>query len=339
MNENRVGIRAKVIADSLFGSRRLTTFELTFPRFILAEFNTHRVLSRNSASSRAIPVWKRLADVLEHPFVPSSFGKNKAGMQAVENLSLDDAEQAQKTWLLGRDLALVQAYLFAGGEEQIMQDAKGSADAAQLCESIKELARMHQIRNQPLKTAVHKQLANRVTEPFSYHTVITTATKWRNFYGLRASVMAQPEIQELAISMAKAHLESRPAKLKEGEWHLPYIFDEDRMSITNPMDLARVSSGRCARVSYLTHDGKRDCLADMHLADRLQKSGHVSPFEHPAKASILVGMGGNFGYGWEQYRAMLPGERDFTGLVSREELLSGFKNDEALVDFVLMLPE
>src|SRR3954467_2779501 len=113
MQPNRTSISAQVIADSIYRGSRLTTFEITFPRFILAEFNTHRVLSRNSASSRAIPVWKRLKDILNHPFVPLQFGKNQAGMQSHANIATEDYDAATKNWLVGRDVAVIQAFILA----------------------------------------------------------------------------------------------------------------------------------------------------------------------------------------------------------------------------------
>ena len=64
-------IKAEIIADSLSPQgHRLTTFICVFPRIVLAEFNTHRMLSRNSASSRAIPFNKMLEMVKTNPFIP-----------------------------------------------------------------------------------------------------------------------------------------------------------------------------------------------------------------------------------------------------------------------------
>jgi thymidylate synthase ThyX len=346
MSLERVSISAKVVADSVYRGSRLTTFEVTFPRFVLAEFNTHRLFSRNSASSRAIPVWKRLIDVVEHPFIPLQFGKNKAGMQSAETISPDDARDARTNWLVGRDVAVMQAFMLAGGEEQILKDSKGDPRAVEVCQRVERLiyeymdVRAHLCR---LSVGVHKQHANRVLEPYAWHTVIVTATHWRNFYGLRASPMAQPEIWELAIAMAKAHSVSTPRVLTQGEWHLPYVFDEDRQEVSNEGLLARISSARCARVSYLTHDGKRSLDADFEMCDKLQESGHTSPFEHPAttksKTSKSVrNLNGNFDKRWVQYRKTLPGERDFSKLCTKETLVCGMRGDEALVDFVLGLP-
>ncbi len=347
MQTERVGIQAKVVADSSHDGSRLTTFELTFPRFILAEFNTHRVLSRNSASSRAIPVWKRLLELLEHPFVPMAFGRNKAGMQSAEEVSGKDSDSARNNWLIGRDVSIIQAFFLAGGTYQIVKDAKEDLRAIAACEQIEQLCQEYRdvaLKMKMLSVGVHKQHANRVLEPYAWHTVIVTGTYWRNFYALRASPMAQPEIQALAIAMAKAHSTSKPVELDHMEWHLPYIFDEDRSEVGDPWVLARISSGRCARVSYLTHDGKRSLDEDLKLADRLQSSGHTSPFEHPATThdhtgAFLGPQGGNFGPKWIQYRKTLKGEHDFSKLTSREAVLEGMRGDETLTDFVLSLSD
>ncbi len=344
MLTKRVGISATVVADSVYNGSRLTTFEATFPRFILAEFNTHRMFSRNSASSRAIPVWKRLAEVIEHPFVPLQFGRNKAGMQSEESLPEETNEAATTNWLVGRDVAVIQAFVLAGGKEQVMKDSKGNPNAVETCDTILELMDRYPdvtSRIRSLSVGVHKQHANRLLEPFSWHTVILTSSCWRNFYGLRASTMAQPEIQDLAIAMAQAHLLSVPQELDFGEWHLPYVFPEDIEEEADFYRLARISTARCARVSYLTHDGKRSLEADFSMTDKLQSSGHVSPFEHPATPNDIVGDfgGGNFGDKWVQYRKTLDFEHDFSRIATQEALLGGMKGDQGLVDFVLSLQE
>jgi hypothetical protein len=175
-----MGYAAKVLADSITSDgARLTTLEVTFPRIVLAEFNTHRMLSRNSASSRAIPVLKRIKSVVDDPFVPESFGKNQAGMQA------------------------------------------------------------------------------------------------------------------------ETSVDSEAALLRAGRVVL------------------LVAVGRCARVSYLTHDGIRDPRADVELAKRLRSSGHMSPFEHVAQAEPFEGIfewSGNF-RGWKQYRKTIPNEDNFAKVV------------------------
>lgn len=238
---------AKIIADSLSPARhRLTTFEVTLPRIVLAELNTHRDKSRNSASSRAIPVEKRISAIMSEPFVPTAFGKNQRGMQASENLTGDDDARARAVWLAARD------------------------DAARHAAALAEIG-------------VHKQLANRLIEPFAWHTVILTATEWDNHFALRCSPNAQDEIRIPTEIMCDLWKQSVPTPLGHGEWHLPFIYPEDRAEVSDPAALVKISTARCARVSYLTHDGIRSHAHDLELYDKLFSNGHVSPLEHPAR--------------------------------------------------------
>ncbi len=340
---------AKVICDSIHRGSRLVSIEVEFPRPYLAEFNTHRVFSRNSASSRAIPVWKRLKYLLERPYVPNSFGANKSGMQAGAELSTNDRERTKDNWLVGRDIAVIQAFNLLGGErvleretEKLSDEAK--KDVALLVEKIEDLALDRGVTHlfSPLDQGLHKQHANRVLEPYAFHTVIITASYWRNFFGLRPSANAQPEAQDFGIAIARAMMMSRPQELSIGQWHLPYIRDEDREEEKDQFTLARASSGKCARTSYLTHDGVRALRKDVEMADGLQKNGHMSPFEHPARPreeGDQKGSNGNFSPAWTQFRKLLPQEDDFTKLVSKEELLVGCRGDKELVDFILSLEE
>jgi len=242
---------AKILRDSLSPDNvRLTTFQVTFPRIVLAEFNTHRVFSRNSASSRAIPVEKMLQKVMDDPFIPVYWGKNQKGMQAEQELTVEEQKTAEEAWLIARSHAV--------------------ADAARL-----------------LSLGIHKQITNRLLEPWLWHTVIVTATEWDNFWGLRCNPMAQPEIKKVADMMRETYIDSTPRGLALDEWHMPLVdFDEVRANSgcsDIPMFWQKVSAGRCARVSYLTHDGKRDVMADVELCDRLVSAGHMSPLEHVAR--------------------------------------------------------
>jgi len=258
----------------------LVSLEVSFPRIVLAEFNTHRVFSRNSASSRAIPVSKMIERVTSDPFIPFFWGKNQKGMQAAEELSPEAQALAKKQWLRGRNIAVA---------------------------IVKRL--------QDPSIDLHKQIANRLLEPFLWHTVIVTATEWDNYYALRNNRAAQPEIREAARLMTMAMSESIPTSLSANEWHMPLLDDEAELRAAGFKDdqLRRISVGRCARVSYLTHDGKRDPKADIELADRLLKGGHMSPFEHVAQALLAHegGWSGNF-RGWLQYRKTIPGESVFS---------------------------
>lgn len=239
-------IYAKVIADSITASGdRLTTMEVQMHRFVLAEFNTHRMFSRNSASSRAIPIEKQIAKIEKHPAYPLEWGRNKSGMQAGEALNAKDAKKAAKIW------------------------KKASKKAIKNCRKLEELG-------------VHKQLANRILEPYMWHTVIVSSTEWENFFEQRCSPLAQPEIRFAAIAMRDAYQKSVPFLLMPGEFHLPYLQpEEDKLPIYTKI---QICIARCARVSYLTHDNQRSVDKDVILFDRLVSAEppHWSPMEHIA---------------------------------------------------------
>ena len=271
---------AKIIADSVSRhGQRLTTMEVVFPRMVLAEFNTHRVFSRNSASSRAIPVEKQLRKIKEQPFVPEYWGANQSGMQAEAELIAEAKDAALDEWLAARDSAVAH---------------------------VEKL----------LAIGLHKQLANRILEPFMWHTVIVTATEWSNYFALRANEMAQPEIRKVSELMQAAYEASTPKQLSDDEWHLPLIQEEEYDGVFEKSDDARkISAARCARVSYLTHEGKRDLSADIILYDRLTSGGHMSPLEHVARPLTEDELSegefrGNF-RGWMQLRKLVPNEDDY----------------------------
>lgn len=284
---------AKILADSMSPDGvRLTTFEVTMPRIVLAEFNTHRMFSRNSASSRAIPIEKMLKIVQEHPYIPTHWGKNQKGMQANEEVGNTEAAMAESEWLKARDLAVQQASALLN------------------------------------RCGIHKQITNRLLEPFMWHTVICTATEYSNFFHLRCHPDAHPDIRKPAELMREAYEKETPKNLNYGEWHLPlWGFDQDLKEDLSQDDICKVSIARCARVSYLTHDGQRDLKADIQLFDRLTGGGHMSPLEHvarPMTASEIqrgqkfdeggrwetqISFSGNF-RGWVQYRKTVPGEED-----------------------------
>jgi thymidylate synthase ThyX len=247
---------SEILADSVSPQgHRLTTFCVTLPRIVLAELNTHCMLSRNSASSRAIPVSKSIAAVEEDPFVPAQFVKNQPGMQADNVLSDDESDFASVLWMGARDAAVE----YAAGLE---------------------------------KLEVHKALANRILEPFKWHTVIITATDWSNFFALRTHETAQPEIRDAAVMMQEQYERHQPQDASYPDyWHLPLvqgheIYEDDNGYEDIDVDWnfwKKVSIGRCARVSYLTHHGKREPEADVALHDKLLESHHLSPFEHVAR--------------------------------------------------------
>lgn len=262
---------AKVIADSVSSAGvRLTTLQLRYWRAIHAEFMTHRAFSRNASSSRAIPVAKMIKQVRNDPAGPIHWGINRPGMQAREQLTGSGLENAQELWRCA------------------------AWEAAETAERM-------------MAMGLHKQVANRILEPFQYISVIVTATDWTNFFNLRDHADAQPEIQLLAQLMRKAMADSIPLKLNDGEWHLPYVHDSEIRE--HEIDVClKLSTARCARVSYLTHDGKAPNVADdIALHDRLVVAEplHASPSEHQARA-----MSDGFTYirnfhGWQQYRDLL----------------------------------
>lgn len=266
---------------------RLTTLEVTIPRIVLAEFNTHRMFSRNSASSRAIPVEKMLQRVMEDPFIPIYWGKNQRGMQADEEFSPAEHEGLKLQWLRARDQAVFAAQSL-------------------------------------LKTGVHKQITNRLLEPFLWHTIIVSFTEGDNFFGLRLHPDAQPEIRRGAVMMKEAMDATTPTPLAPDQWHLPLVEDYDDLVASgfSADDICLISVGRCARVSYLTHDGKRDPKADIDLARKLQSAGHMSPFEHVARPAPIRDDGntwyGNFN-GWQQYRKTILNEDNFLKTLKQNE--------------------
>jgi thymidylate synthase ThyX len=306
-----MGFNAKVLADSRSAAgHRLTTLEATFPRFVLAEFNTHRVFSRNSASSRAIPIAKQLRRVLEEPYVPIEFGSNQPGMQAGPALDGEKRDAAEAQWLRARDDAVRRVFGLIAGPDAFSTD--------DLLESLQRIEAVIRDKSQPAEWLnVHKQVANRLLEPFMWHTVIVTATEWENFWNLRCHADAQPEIRLVAETMRDTMGASEPEELTEGEWHLPLVHPEEREQVDSIEDLIKVSAGRCARVSYLTHAGKRDLDADVQLHDRLLESGHMSPLEHPARPLTAEELAegewsGNF-RGWHSYRKTIAGEANPLG--------------------------
>lgn len=262
-------IKAQIIADSVnIIGQRITTWILTYPRFIHAEFMTHRAFSRNAASSRAIPIAKMLAAVNERPAAPEYWGANQKGMQAAVELTGEGKSNAIQKWIFARDGA-VNACL-----------------ALDDCD-------------------LHKQITNRVIEPWSHITVLATATTHGNFFALRAHKDAQPEFQVLAYTMLREYLKSKPVFLDEDEWHIP--FSDKMVEGTSIENRLKIATARAARISYLTFEGAIDVEKDYELHDRLAASGHWSPFEHCAQNKANHVRYGNF-IGWMQYRKKFTAE-------------------------------
>lgn len=321
-------ITAKIIEDSISEAGiRLTTMQLRYPRWIHAEGRTHRQisldeeldgveygtgvvttpslmadpnLSRNASSSRAIPVERLIQDVLDDPAVPMYWGANQRGMQAGGECTnpvdipdfgagLTSTYSREDAWPEARDHAILVAQGFA-------------------------------------EAGYHKQIVNRLIEPFSHINVVVTATEWTNFFALRIHKDAEPHINLLATRMRDAMNASTPKILRRGEWHLPYVLHVEIDAFggrEDPSgDLRLISVARNARLSYLTHDGKPPAIMqDLDLARRLIGSVplHASPAEHqampdrwiladgPSPAWENQTLHGNF-RGWVQYRKTLPGE-------------------------------
>ena len=262
---------AKVIADSISPEgARVTTMECQFHRFVLAEFNTHRMFSRNSASSRAIPVEKQLAKVIANPAWPIVWAAEKPGMQGGNALTGTDFDMAEEL------LSDIWAYSVSR-IETYLQDVP---------------EKEHRL---------HKSLINRVLEPFMWHRVIVTSAEWENFFHQRCHKDAQPEIRAVAEKMQLAYEKSTPKPVGLSQFHLPYIDNTDwewaREYVPNHYVTERdgieglglvtsllcmISTARCARVSYLTHDGVRDQIEDVKMYRKLVSGEimHASPLEH-----------------------------------------------------------
>lgn len=284
-------ITAKVVADSVHylagrrNPRRLTSFVLRFPRYALPELGTHRFLSKNTASSRALPIEKVIQEVTGDPATFVYWGRNMKGMSAAEELAPDQIDEALSVWLTARDSAVASA---------------------------KRLSAL----------GLHKQNVNRLLEPWCYTTVLCTATDYANFYALRRHKDAMPEMKGLADAMFSAQQASTPVDRTDSKgidrWHLPLVREEERHSLMSAA--IKVCVGRCARVSYLTFDGRLDFNADVALHDRLLTSGHFSPFEHPSlpfrqpfwkRWTGHSDRSGNL-HGWAQYRKSLAFEHPYT---------------------------
>lgn len=253
--------KADIVADSINkNGNRVTTFLLTYPRFIHSEIMTHRAFSRNAASSRAIPIDKIIEQVENNPAMPIRWGKNGKGMQDHGSFSETESEICKQKWIQAAKSAVEQA--------KMLRDA-----------------------------GLHKQLVNRVLEPYMWMTTLCTATEWENFFALRLHKDAQPEFQYLSYIMLQNYLANDPKKCDWGDWHIPFgdKIDDKYDSLTK----IKVAVARAARTSYLTVGGEISVEKDVKLHDALASSGHWSPFEHCCTA--VQHTVGNF-KGWRQYR-------------------------------------
>lgn len=275
---------ARVIAHSAhpYGGSDLITVEVTLHRFVLAELNTHRVFSRNSASSRAIPVEKMRERYGNDYAWPISWPAEQAGMQGGAELTGEDLHDAKDLF------DEVQAFTY---------------------DRIGEYLRKHPEKERRL----HKSVLNRLMEPMQWHTVIITSTEWENFFGLRCHPLAQPEIRLAAEKIRSAIEASTPRVLTDGEWHTPYA-KVDFVAGTGPGNVRLLveSAARCAWVSTTSHDGDHSYEACVRMVQRLATARpmHASPFEHQA-IPVLGSSSREWGklrgnlHGWRQLRHKL----------------------------------
>lgn len=273
-------ISVKIVKDSITDDgSRLITWCWEYPRMIHAEIMTHRALSRNSASSRAIPAGSLRRRTENAPATPIYWGQNQKGMQANQELEGDALQDACNWWRHG--LALMSEH-----------HAHGEA------------------------LGLHKQIVNRVIEPWMVIAVVVSTTDHANLFHQRKHHAAEPHFQCIANLAWELFHNHMPTYVAPGGWHLPYVDTgiESLGSLHPPtyIDVAKkVSTARCARVSYLTHEGKRDAVEDIRLHDDLASTidadepGHFSPFEHPAMAVGKRERHANF-EGWKSYRQFFP---------------------------------
>lgn len=285
---------------------RLTTFRLTYPRIILAELNTHRVYSKNTSSSRAIPVKDNIERIRNDPFIPGQWVKNARGMFSLDYID-NNLEEIMRLWLEAN---------------YIMGDIG------------KNLAEYE----------LHKQYANRLLEPFMYVDTILTGTDFNNFFYLRTAEDAQPEIQELANCMYEVYSESTPDLLYYGEWHVPYIDtirenDSLTYSINDQIidiDTAiKIAISCCGQVSYRKLNTTIEKALEIYAKFMNNSRLHASPLEHVAtpfsdleyesrikvRDLLQVELGDNISSfdlekilykrnfkGWTQYRTLIPND-------------------------------
>jgi len=251
--------QAKIIAKSISSKdgKEITTWELIYPRFIHSELMTHKMLSKNAASSRAIPVQKVIDMVRENPAMPVHWGKNQPGMQAHEELDTNSQTLAKLNW-----------------EEAALSAVGYALHMAEL--------------------GVHKQIVNRILEPYQWMKTVMTGTEWANFYWLRNHEDAQPEFKHLAQMMWEENQKTESILLIPGEWHTPYYgngywIDEGNgidflgYSLQNALD---ISMSCCAQVSYRNLDDTLEkaqkVVERLNLGVDTEKPVHASPSEHQA---------------------------------------------------------
>lgn len=267
-------ISAEVVLDSISPDGvRLTTISTTYNRNIIQEVMMHREQSRSSGSSRAIPFELMLERAIEHPAPFVEIRAEKKGMQGGDLLEGEDLE----------DVLSVLASIHQHTTDVLQQ---------------------YLLRHPDKSTRAHKSILNRPLEWFSWQTTVLSATQWDNYFRQRAHADAQPEFRELAYLVRDALRASEPQQIDWGEWHLPFLQPGEREKL-GLLDAIRVSVARCARTSYLNHDGVLSHESDFRLYDQtLSTKGHWAPLEH---AAVCLRPGevehfGNFRPPWHQWR-------------------------------------
>lgn len=325
-------IEAKIIANSISESgQRLITFELEYPRFIHAELMTHRVFSRNAASSRAIPVKTSIELIRSNPAMPSHWGKNQPGMSAKE----ENDETFTRQIFSGFDMNgnVINEVEVLSREQVWVEASKIMLDYAAWFDEKK----------------YHKQIVNRLLEPFTHIKVVVTASTFENWFWLRDHPDAQPEIKILAATMLKRFKDSEAKLLKVGAWHVPYYYDgvwepetingTDLFDVNSLVDkhgctlsdALAISSSCCAQVSYRKLDDSLDKAKN--IFKRLVESmpPHFSPFEHqatPMASDVDFNVSGvthldKYGFYWSgnfrnwiQHRQLIMEELDIKHMTS-----------------------
>lgn len=266
-------IEAQIIEDSVSPQGiRLTSFQVRYHRFAHAELMTHGLFNRNASSSRAIPVSRLIDDIERDPAIPIEWGRNQKGMQAHNQLEGEQLATAKALWTEDREHSILMA--------------RAMAD-----------------------TNAAKQIVNRLVENHGHINVIITASEYANFFHTRNHKDALPEIRELARQMQFLHANMTPNLIGYGDWHLPYITEHDK-SVLDKDQLVLVSTARCARVSYKTHDMRKpDLEEDLRLAHDLVQGDpkHASPAGHQGTPAPTRDFMKNI-RGWHMHRAFIPNE-------------------------------
>jgi hypothetical protein len=296
-----------ILASTTALSPPIYTVRGRMPRCIWPEALTHRKFGRNARSSRAVPIQTMLGEIDRHPFVPWHWGMNQKGMQADEECNAEVRFDEQHP--AGERIWLTRENAWLNASEEAVRSAESFMNAG-----------------------YHKQVVNRLLEPFMWIDVIITSTDWANFEWLRNHSDAEPHLQDWAKLCMDAIRSCEVTELSTDQWHLPYITGEDTeaayMEFGETLEgeqlgwewLRKISAARCARISYKPFDGDPSYDRELQRYAGLVSSDHIhaSPMEHQAMPDTGFKRGttqkfdnpelhGNLD-GWVQYRKLIPGE-------------------------------